>query len=107
MTSDIEVEDSDASHAVPARRIPDAVWINRPSSEPRSARLAVKALTAAAVFGLVALAVKHTSTESLGVVPSAIAGADAGAAADNGLTGYFPGQFDQRRLAPAEQPPTF
>jgi len=41
------------------------------------------------------------------VVPSAVAGTEIGAAAGNGPTGYFPDQFDQRKLAPAEQPPTF
>ncbi len=109
MTSDIEVEvkDGDAPDAAPVTRIPDAVWINRPGSPPRGARLAVKMFAAAVVLGLVALAVKHTPTESLDVVPSAIAGTDTGRAAGNGPTGYFPDQFDQRRLAPAELPPTF
>lgn len=107
MASDIEVKDSDAPDAASATRIPDAVWINRPDPQPRSAGLAVKALATAATFGLVALAVTHTTTESLEVVRSAIAGIDAGGAAGNGPTGYFPDQFDQRRLAPAEQPPTF
>jgi hypothetical protein len=106
MASDIEVKDSDAPDAAPATRIPDAVWINRPSLQPPSEGLALKALAAAAVFGLVALAVNYTTAESL-AVPSAIAGTDTGAAAANGPTGYFPDQFDQRRLAPAEQPPTF
>ena len=106
MASDIEVKDGDAPDAAPATRIPDAVWISRPSSPPRGARLAAKTLAAAVVLGLVGLAVKHTTTESL-AVPSAIAGTDTGGAAGNGPTGYFPDQFDQRRLAPAEQPPTF
>ncbi|MGH8680823.1 MAG: hypothetical protein ACREVS_04560 [Burkholderiales bacterium] len=107
MASDIEVREGDAPDAAPATRIPDAVWINRPSSLPRGARLAVKTFAAAVVLGLVALAVKHTTTGSPAVVPSAIAGPDTGGAAGNGPTGYFPAQFDQRRLAPAEQPPTF
>ena len=106
MASDIEVEDGDAPDAAPARRIPDAVWINRPSPSPRGARLAAKTFAAAVILGLVALAVKHTTTDSL-AVPSAIAGTDNGFAAGNGPTGYFPDQFDQRRLAPAELPPTF
>ena len=106
MASDIEVKDSDVPDATPATRIPDAVWINRASEQPPSAGLAVKALAAAAIFGLVALAVNHTTAESLGV-PSAIAGTDTAATAGNGPTGYFPDQFDRRGLAPAEQPPTF
>ena len=106
MASDIEVRDGDAPDAAPATRIPDAVWLNRPSSPPRGARLAAKTFAAAVVLGLAALAVKHTTTESL-AVPSAIAGTDTGGAAGNGPTGYFPDQFDQRRLAPAELPPTF
>ena len=106
MGSDIKVKDGDAPDAAPEPRIPDAVWINRPSSPPRGVWLAAKTLTAAVVLGLVALAVKHTTTESL-AVPSAIAGPDTGSAAGNGPTGYFPDQFDQRRLAPAELPPTF
>ena len=104
MANDIEVKDGDAPDAAPAARIPDAVWINRPSSH---ARRAVKMFAAAVVCGLVALAVRHTTTESLDVLPSAIAGTDNGFAAGNGPTGYFPDQFDQRRLAPAELPPTF
>jgi len=107
MASDIEVKDGDAPDAAQATRIPDAVWVNRPSSPPRGARLAVKTFAAAVVLGLAALAVKPTTTESLAVVPSAIAGPDTGGAAGNGPTGYFPDQFAQRRLAPAEQPPTF
>jgi hypothetical protein len=106
MASDIEVKDGDAPDAAPVTRIPDAFWINRPSSPPRGARLAVKAFAAVVVFGLVALAVKYTTTESL-AVPSAITGTDTGGAAGNGPTGYFPDKFDQRRLAPAELPPTF
>lgn len=103
MASDIEAEESEAPDAAAATRIPDAVWINRPSSK---ARRAVKTFAAAAVLGLVALAIKHTTTESL-AVPSAIAGTEIGDTAGNGPTGYFPDQFDQRRLAPAEQPATF
>ena len=107
MASDIEVTEGDAPDAAQATRIPDAVWINRPGSPPRGARLAVKMFAAAVVLGLVALAMKHATTESLDVIPSAIAGTDTGGAAGNGPTGYFPDQFDQRRLAPAELPSTF
>ena len=106
MASDIEVEDGDVPDAAPVTRIPHAVWINRPSSPPRGARLAVKTFAAAVILGLVALAVAYTTTESL-AVPSAVAGTDTGGAAGDGPTGYFPAQFDQRRLAPAELPPTF
>ncbi len=107
MASDIEVKDSDAPDAAPARRIPDAVWINRPGVQPRGARLAARVLAAAIVLGFVALAMRHAATESLDVVPSASAATDAGGAAGNGPTGYFPDRFDRRRLAPAEQPATF
>jgi hypothetical protein len=107
MASDIEIKDSDAPDAAPATRIPDAVWINRPGLQPRGARLAVRAFAAAIVLGLVALAMQHTTTESLDVVPSASAATDTGGTAGNGPTGYFPDQFDRHRLAPGEQPATF
>ncbi len=106
MASDIEVDESAAPDAAPERRTPDAVWINRPTSQPRGARLAAKMLAAAAVLALVALAVNHTTADSLAVA-SAVAGTDTGDAVGNGPTGYFADRFDQRRLAPAEQPPTF
>ena len=106
MASDLEVTDGDAPGAAPARRIPDAVWNNRPSSPSGGSRLGVKTLAVAAVLGLVALLLTHTTTDSL-VLPSASAGTDAGGAAGDGATGYFPNQFDQRRLPPGEQPPTF
>jgi len=107
MASDIEVKDSDAPDATAGTRMPDAVWINRPNPRSRGMRRAAKTLAAAIVLGLVALAAKHTATEPLEVVPSAVAGTEIEGAAGNGPAGYFPSQFDQRKLAPGEQPPTF
>jgi len=107
MASDIDVKNTDTPGAAPATRIPDAVWINRPRPEPRGMTRAAKTLAAAIVLGLVALAAKHTATEPLEVVPSAVAGTEIEGAAGNGPAGYFPGQFDQRKLAPGEQAPTF
>ena len=105
MASDINLGARNAPDATRVRRIPEAVWINRPGL--RGIRRAAKLLAAASVLGLVALTAKHLATEPLAVVPSAVAGTDAGVATGNGPTGYFPDQFDRRRLAPAEQPPTF
>jgi 4-amino-4-deoxy-L-arabinose transferase-like glycosyltransferase len=102
MTNDLEIKDSGAAEATSERRIPKAVWINRPSALLRGARLAVEALGAALLLGLAALAVMTAAAESL-----AVAGVEPGAAVASGPIGYFPRQFDQRRLAPGEQPPAF
>jgi hypothetical protein len=107
MASDIDVKDGDAPGSAPATRIPHAVWINLPRSPPSSMGRAARAIAAAIGLAAVALAAKHTATEPLAAVPSAVAGTEIEGAAGNGATGYFPGQFDQRKLAPGEQPPTF
>lgn len=106
MASDIDLVERDAPDTAIAR-IPEAVWINRPNSEPRWMRLATKLVAAAIALGLAALAARYLATELAAVVPSAVAATEAGVSAGDGSTGYFPAQFDQRKLAPGEQPPTF
>lgn len=103
MTTEIDPRDDDAPDAAPARRIPEAVWINRPDPA-RGVRRAARALAVLFVLGAAALAAKHLGAEP--VVRSAAAQTAARGAGD-GPAGYFPAQFDQSRAAPAEQPPTF
>jgi hypothetical protein len=103
MTTDVEVREEAADTGAAGRRIPVAVWINRPAP---SARRAARVLAAAIVLGLVALALRHTPGEPL--VPSAVAGTEsADAGGNDGATGYFPDRFDRTNLAPADLPPTF
>jgi len=102
METTFETRDDGTPGGAPTARIPDAVWINRPVS---GLRRAARAFAIALLLGLAAVAAKYVATGPL--VPSAVAGTEAAADAENGATGYFPAQFDRSRLAPAEQPPTF
>jgi hypothetical protein len=102
MATDVEVREEAADTGAAGRMIPVAVWINRPAP---SARRAARVLVAAAVLGLVALALRHAPGEPL--VPSAVAGTESADAVGNGATGYFPDRFDRTNLAPADLPPTF
>jgi hypothetical protein len=105
MATAIETRDGGAPAAVPTARIPEAVWINRPTPGSDRARRATRALAVAVLLGLAAVAAKYAATGPL--LPSAVAGIATAAGSEDGPAGYFPAQFDRSRLAPAEQPPTF
>jgi hypothetical protein len=106
--SEIDIEIDLETGEVVARepRIPNAVWINRPSHAERgSIRPAGAAVVGAiVVVALLVLAAFMTRDEPL--VPAAAA-STAAAPTGNGPTGYFPDTFERGRGELEPQPPSF
>jgi len=107
MAPDIDIDIDLETGEVVARspRVPNAVWINRPTHAERGSVRPVGAIVAAiAVVALLALFAIVARNEPL--VPHAVAGTTA-ASTGNGPTGYFPDGFERIRGEIEPLPPTF
>ena len=107
MATEIEFDIDIESDATVARepRIPNAVWINRPShperGNARPVSAIVGAITVAALLGL-----GVTLTRDRALVSPAVADTPA-ESTGNGPTGYFPDKFERVTGEIEPLPPTF
>ena len=103
--SDIEIDLETGDVITHPPRVPNAVWINRPTAAERgSVRPAGAIFGAIAVAGLLVLAALALRNEP--IVPHAAA-STSDASTGNGPTGYFPDTFERIRGDAEPLPPTF
>jgi hypothetical protein len=102
---DIDIDLETGEVVAHSPRVPNAVWINRPTHAERgSVRPAGAIVGTIAVTALLALGAIVIRDEPL--LPVAAAGT-AAASTGNGPTGYFPDGFDAVRGEIEPLPPTF
>jgi hypothetical protein len=102
---DIDIDLETGEVVTRSRRVPNAVWVNRPAHAERGSVRPVGAIVGAiSVVALLALGAIVARDEPL--VPAAAAGTTA-APTGNGPTGYFPDGFERVRGEIEPLPPTF
>ena len=101
---DIDIESGDATVARDPR-IPNAVWMNRPSHPERGNARPVSAIVGAIIVAAL-LVLGVTLTRHHALVSPAVAD-NAAESTGNGPTGYFPDRFERLTGEIEPLPPTF